>query len=223
MSFWSVPKQWGGETCAILAGGPSLRAFDSSVLQNAVHVITINDSWRLAPWADVHYFCDRKWWDAQYRKHGTQMEQCGSVDIRYPQGIWIQGVQSDKEMASHPSVHHLRLTGQRGFDPNPGCLRHGCNSGYQAIHLAAHFGVKRILLLGYDMQTEPQRTHWHMEERPQGFAHIIRRSFLPHFPSLAEELKPQGIEVLNCTPDSALQCWPYQSLEEALSGVSFAA
>jgi hypothetical protein len=37
-----------------------------------------------------------------------------------------------------------------------------------------------------------------------------------HFRSIAEPLKAAGVQVLNCTPDSALDCFPVADLRSVL-------
>ena len=62
---YEVPKIWSGQTCVILAGGPSLKGQDLSALANThpwPKVIAINDSWKLKPYASALYFSDAAWW-----------------------------------------------------------------------------------------------------------------------------------------------------------------
>lgn len=218
---WRVPRAWEGETAVILAGGPSLREFDTEIfrqLSPRPRVIAINDSWRIWPDADVCYFCDAAWFCDQERKNRAAIDGLTRFYEMTRWGFWVKGGEEPGGPRLPHDVHVLRFTGQRGYDPDPGSLRHGSNSGYQAIHLAAHYGAARILLLGYDMHVQTGRTHWHGEDRPRDFGNIIRHSFLPHFPTLVEPLRLRGIEVLNCTPGSALTCWPMAKLEDALAG-----
>ena len=62
---WTAPRLWPGETLACLGVGPSLTAAQVAALRGKTRSIAINDAWRLAPWADVLYACDGRWW----RKH----------------------------------------------------------------------------------------------------------------------------------------------------------
>ncbi len=39
---------------------------------------------------------------------------------------------------------------------------------------------------------------------------------LPNFPTLIEPLKARGVEVVNCTPGSALTCFPMGKIEDLL-------
>jgi hypothetical protein len=202
-NYWAVPREWAGETAFILAGGPSLRGFDAEVLRGRGRVIAINNSFLLAPWADVLYYADRSWWLA----HRAEALPVFSGPYRVSIGT------------SEDGTRRLRTTGVSGLEQNPAALKHGSNSGYQAIGLAYHFGAARIVLLGYDMHVDGTRTHWH-DGHPNhtlaSQAKALAEIFLPRFASLVEPLKAAGIEVLNATPGSALTCWPMVSLAEVL-------
>lgn len=223
---WSVPKNWVGQTCVVIAGGPSLGdirskvLFDFSILAETdprPKVITVNDAWRIYPSADVFYFCDASWWNRQVAVNPWAFVGPYSFSQMIYRGFWVTG--GPTTPPDHPQIHVLGMTGQRGFEEDPGYLRHGSNSGYQAIHLAAHFGAQKIVLMGFDMKIGAGgRTHWHDDSResPGAFGKTLTQSFLPHFSSLAEPLRRRGVQVINSTPDSALTVWPYLPLKEAL-------
>jgi hypothetical protein len=201
-----VPRAWPGATVVCIAGGPSLTAEDVATVRGRARVIAVNDAYRLAPWADVLYACDAKWWG------------------------WHKGVKSftgpkyalERSAAKWQGVQVLRHTGTTGLEDDPGALRTGKNSGYQAINLAVHFGAARILLLGYDMQTGPKgEEHWfgHHPNMARSPLAVFRR----HYDSLVEPLRARGIEVLNCSRSTALDAFPVVPLEEALAHVAPAA
>jgi hypothetical protein len=213
--LYSVPKSWVGETCVIIAGGPSLRTQDFSPLNKyRPQIITVNDSWRLRPAANVLYFCDTKWWEQQiYANHFCVNDRVRFHDLIY-NGNWIKGGEGFED---HPQVQKLKFTGQQGLETDPTGLRHGSNSTYQAMNLAYHFGVKKIILLGVDMRiSESGKSHWHDEHRALGFHNVIKNTMLPQFQHLVEPLKAAGVEVINATPGSALTLWEHKSLEDAL-------
>lgn len=202
--YWSVPREWPGETVFILAGGPSLRDFDAEVLRGAGRIITINNSYLLCPWADVLYGCDASWW----RTHATRIAETFHGKYRISIGT------------SENGVLRLRHGGLRGLNTDPTALAHGTNSGFQAINLAANFGAARIILLGYDMHCKGG-THWHpghgaYDADSARFERKLQNDMLPEFQSLVEPLRSRGVEVINSTPNSALKCWPYLPLEEVL-------
>lgn len=201
-TYWTVPREWPGETVFILGGGPSLRGFDTEILRGR-RVITINNSYLLAPWANVLYYCDRSWW----RAHQADALRVFKGKYRVSLGT------------SEDGTLRLRSTGANGLERDPAALKHGSNSGYQAIGLAYHFGATRIVLLGYDMHVDGQQTHWHAGHpnwTPEAQQKALK-NFLPRFAHLVEPLKASGVDVINATPGSALKCWPYRSIKEILA------
>jgi hypothetical protein len=59
--FWSVEREWPGETVFIIGGGPSVLGQDLEALRGR-RVIVINSSVYSVPWADFLYFGDWRWW-----------------------------------------------------------------------------------------------------------------------------------------------------------------
>lgn len=88
------------------------------------------------------------------------------------------------------------------------------NSGAGAINLAAHLGAKSIVLLGYDCQHTGGKTHWH-GNHPKGLGNAGKVNDWPaQFATLATKLC--AVNIINCTRDTRLNCWPKKSLEETL-------
>jgi hypothetical protein len=78
-----------------------------------------------------------------------------------------------------------------------------------------HFGVSRVLLLGYDMQTGPRgQQHWHADH-PNKLAPSYDR-WRSMFDSLVDPLKKAGVSVVNCTRRTALETFPCAPLESVL-------
>lgn len=101
-----------------------------------------------------------------------------------------------------PGVH------REVFDP-------GQNSGAGAIALAARWGATRIILLGYDCQLTGGRTHWH-GDHPEGLGNAgVVNQWPSQFAALAARLK--GVEIVNCSRETALRRFPREPLEVALS------
>jgi hypothetical protein len=174
----------------------------ASVKAAEVPVIAINTTHRLAPWADALYSCDAKWW--MHNQEALRFE-----------GLKI----TQDESVPFPQVYLLKNTGSDGFDPDPSCLRTGHNSTYQALQICIHAKAKRVLLCGVDMRWVDGETHWH-GDHPAPLADsdpdVFRRSMIPSFNAFAPQLPGLGVEVINCTPGSALFCFPRAKLEEVL-------
>lgn len=196
--YVSVPRLWPGETAVLIGGGPSLTPEDVTYVRGKARVIAINDAYRLAPWADVLYACDATWWR------------------------WHQGAPSftglkytlDRGSAGFAGVQSLRNTGRDGLELKPTGLRIGKNSGYQAINLAVHLGATRLVLLGYDMQPHGDRDHWFGAHPQTTRSPYIQ--FISCFNRLAPILQAHGITVVNCSPRTALTCFPRAALRDAL-------
>lgn len=105
--------------------------------------------------------------------------------------------------------------------PIPNCcgvpqesFRHGLNSGYGAISLAAHLGAERIIMLGYDCQHTGGMAHWH-GDHPSSLGNAGSVGEWPaQFKRLSQRLRK--IEVINCSRETALHCFPRMDLESAL-------
>lgn len=198
--MWKVPRMWDGETVAILASGPTMnRGVVAAVERAKLRSIVINTTYRIAPQADILYAADKAWWEFYYKQ------------LNGFAGIKATCSPDPITLLPFPDVMMLRMTGKAGFDPDPGCIRSGQNSGYQAIHIAVHAGAKRILLFGFDMHGG----HWHGRHPPnlRNAGEDIFLKWIPFFDRLAVILHDMEVEVLNCTPGSALKCFPSTTLE----------
>lgn len=193
--------------CYIVAGGPSLQGFDWSRLHGKF-IIAINRSYEVLPNAQVVYFTDEDFWRRHQRK------------LLKHRGMLFRGILPSHSKPKHPNVNHYHLTGQSGLEKTEGKLRHGSNSTYAALNLAAvHFGFKAIYLLGVDMKWDhsapTRKTHWHdghsRIDPETAFQKMIRS-----YQSIVKPLSDMGIQVYNTNPDSALDAFPKITIDEAL-------
>jgi hypothetical protein len=196
---------WTGETCVIIAGGPSAGQVNIGLARGKAKVITINTSWRLAPWADVLYSCDDAFWRTNKGVEefpGLKISQDASAVARFPHLL--------KRVVCR-KVDEL-LTGE------PGTIGWGGNSGFQAINLAVQFGAKKLILVGYDMRLD-RGLHWH-GAHPKSMNNPTPRNverWCRAVDSTAPILAQMGIPAINCSPVSMLTAFPKMSLAEALT------
>jgi len=208
----SVPRLWPGATVAILASGPSLTREDVEFVRGKVPVIAINATYALAPWADVMYGADAKVFRWYWKKGPAGFEDlplraCSSLKYSLTKGAEVYG-----------NVTILRRGQREGLSLNPAILNTGDNSGYQAINFAVLAGASRILLLGYDMQKGPAgEEHWHADH--PNHSRSPYQKFRVHFNGMIEPLKAAGVEVVNCSPRTALTCFPRMPLRKALAPI----
>jgi hypothetical protein len=202
---WKIQREWEGDTCAVLASGPSMSQEIAERIRG-MRTIVVNDNYKLAPWADVLYAADYLWW----KEHPEALKFAGRRVTIMPIGC---------STIEFPELRYLENGGYGGLDPRPTHIRTGKNSGYQAIHIAAHLGVRKILLCGFDMREVKGKKHWFGEHPPSINKTQPFNVWISLFNVLAPMLRAKGIEVINCTPESALRCFKEESLEKALESV----
>lgn len=197
---------WGTVVC--IAGGPSLNAEQLAHVQatrglDRVRVIGVNNAYQAAPWLDVVYACDLMWWKKYH----------ADVKARAPQAETV--TQDASAHKQYGLTTRIRGSARDGLGTQE--IHTGSNGGHAAVNLAYLWGARRILLLGYDMKLSSDgRRHWHADHpapciQAQHFSNWIHR-----FESTARDLERLGIEVLNCTPDSALPWFDRATIQEAL-------
>lgn len=189
---WSLPRLWPGAECFILGGGPSLQLVDVEALHGR-RVIAVNNAHQAAPWADVMFYGDGPW----LRDHRRALLEFGGLKLTTCRShVDEPGIRViDRDMINH------------GISTDPSVVRWNRSSGACAMNIAAHFGVRRITLLGFDMRHVDGRKHWH-PDLPGDIADNPYPRFLEVFPKIAADLAAIGIEVVNATPGSALTVWP---------------
>ena len=139
---------WSNETCTIVASGPSAKDIDLKQAIGRTRFVVINNSWRLAPWADFLFASDYRWW------------HCADGCQEFPGGK----VSTARRAWEHKEWNILRL-GQRLADDrllvdDIGIVGWGGCSGFQALNMVVQFSCKRILLVGFDA-TVRNGLHWH--------------------------------------------------------------
>lgn len=192
-------------TWFILASGPSMCREDADAVRGRGIVVAINCTIELAPWADVLYAGDPSWWGV----YGSRV--AGFTGRRVGLDLPHQA----------EGIERLRFQMKTGLGLSR--INHGNNSGYQAINFAFLQGARRMVLLGYDMQHTGGRHHWHPDHtgtwrgNPMGnFAAGMPELVRPKFDALASDLEAQGVEVINASRETALQCFRRMPLADAL-------
>lgn len=227
--IWTAPPMWEGGECFILGGGDSLpRQFGvPDALIKAVqtgsaklssyseylepihkkHVIGINNMYQMGNWLDVCFFGDCGW----YLVHRLALANWPNLKVTCCNRF------ANKPREKSEGIKYLqKCTARRfGISEKKHSVSWNSNSGAAAISLAAHFGVRRIVLLGFDMCLGPDgETHCHKghgNKKSPPFARHLRG-----FPLIAEHAAAMGIEILNASPTSAIGEFPKVSLKEVL-------
>lgn len=191
-------------TAVIVAGGPSVNVNDIRAVGMArsagrCSVIAVNDAVYPCWFADHLHACDHRWW------------------VEHRGVLGFAGRKTALEPVPFGDVEILRNTGISGYDPEPGCIRSGSNSGYQAVHLAAKLGARKIILLGLDYTDDGARMHWFGLHQPGMDKHSNVLEWRRLFRDLTDTLNGMGIEVLNAGIKSTLTWLPRVELARELA------
>lgn len=105
-----------------------------------------------------------------------------------------------------------------GF-PKPGSpeIQQGRTSGHTAVSLAVAFGGCRVPLVGYDMRIVNGREHHHDEYKGPRDLSLYGNEFVKAFNGWHEAAQASGVEIVNCTPGSAITEFPFADLDQVLA------
>ena len=197
---------------AIMASGPSMNAEDAAAVRawrdedrQSRLSIAVNDTFRLAPWADILYACDIRWWN----QHVTDVRAVFTGEM------WTQ----DRDAASRHGLKYIAAElNAAGLSRTKGLIHGGGNSGYQAIGLASELGAGYIALIGFDMQNTNGRSHWHGDHPGELKKHMPFETWRGRFAALAADAKKAGVEIVNASRSTSMLCFPRVELSQALKG-----
>lgn len=198
MSAW---PDWSGETVVVVGTGPSVKDVSLEPAKGKAKVFVIKSEYKFAPWADALYGIDKGWWIANRGapdfagwKFSPSPTVCRLFNLR------------QVRLKARAEI----LTKEVGVI-GCGLRTGGGHSGFQAINLAVQFGVKRILLVGFDMVGGRRLPHEH------GVAKQMT-SRVAEWRKDMDAVSPQferiGVEVINCSAVSALTAYRKARLQD---------
>jgi hypothetical protein len=218
-------------TAVILATGPSLTtavlaAAQRGQQQGAWSVYGMNHVWRDFPTLDVFLSCNVQYYECEWGR--------GLREHRAEKWIAVDDAQPERFAAA--MKFGLNVKGGRwgeGFSRDPRFINYGHSSGFQLPQLAYHDGCRRLLLCGYDMRYAADydgRNH-RIGSAPRHYFGEYEAPALNHWPSVKvkdgvhvelieqfEKVKRLNtdVEIVNCSPGSAMKCFPMSTLTELL-------
>jgi hypothetical protein len=213
-----VPRRFPGATAIIAGTGPSLspevfELCNRARAAGAARIFAANRAHELFD-ADVIHACNYQFWDLWWPQ-----VQPKAADK------WTTRPELD---GRYPGLRYIPERWEPGLSRDPSwiCAHHG--TGPQLLNLAYLYGCTRLLLVGWDMRFRGKvDRHTYERRRYLGEDQITAG----HWPQTGpngeleglirevETIRPEdyGIEILNCTPGSALRCFPAAELRDALA------
>lgn len=195
--------RWSGR-CVVAAPGPSLT---KEVAEECLgeQVIAVQDAYRLLPEAEIMYFCDSEW----FRHHKGCRDYVGEI---WTSHSLAPANDKRKLFDEYKELNVIQGKEGNGFSFDPAFLHYGRNSGFQAVNLALLFGATSIVLVGFDMRIVEGKEHF-FGGHPAGLRGTTKEQFEGFVQAFEQAKLPEGIEIFNATPGSALKCFPSITLD----------
>ena len=187
-----------GRKVFIIGGGPSLKEIDISLLDNRL-TVGINVAYKILKNPTALYWCDESWAASEY--DFLSKINCFKFTGKHSADGFIKD-----NIKSVAGATVLKRTGDFGIDPDCDHVR-GNNSGAHVINLLANMKVSDIILLGFDGKILNGKTHWHKGYNLPMNNMIYSDMFTPSICSMATPLKNLGINIINLSTESAIDCF----------------
>jgi hypothetical protein len=207
-----VKRDWHEKPAVVVAPGPSLSTEVTRDISRLIgwKIMLVQDAYRMVPWGDALYGCDERWWDKHQHCEDFKGVKWSSHDTRT----------SSNDKLACAERHGLQLVQGRteyGFSTDPNVIHYGENSGFQAINLTILLGSPYIVLVGFDMRIVGGKSHFFGDHPPELFQRAEYQSFTKNFKMAPA---PEGVTIINATPDSALTCYPMMDFDNAIENYS---
>ena len=197
---------WSDVTVYIVGGGTSLRGFDFDQIRDKGLLLGVNDGAYYAD-ADVLFSLD-----ASYARKRWSF-------VRDFQESWL-ALAPGHVVRKEEGAEHVNIVERRrgNYLSEHSAYINGVNSGFGALNLAFLKRASKIVLLGFDMNTDEQgNIHFHdgypWENDAKRTARYYHKWARP-FEEAVHQLSKAGIEVINASPESRIEGFPKCRLED---------
>ena len=196
---------WKDECVAILASGGSAKKVGIEKLRDRIHVVTIKQTVELCKdWAEAVYGCDDPWWVAR-----EGLPEFKGLKFSY----------GPVATTRFKNIHRVTIaSGDDLMIEQPLVVGNGGNSGFQMLNLVAQFGVKGIILVGFDMNNVGG-IHWYGRNTFNGMNNPAESNYqrwIQGFEAIKKKVKALDIDVVNVSPTSSLNAFRKSTIEDAL-------
>jgi len=137
----------------------------------------------------------------------------------------IKDLRCDKWTPYKPSadkygINYIEERNEKGLSTNPSYIHHHHGSGGIILNIALHYGIKKMLLIGWDMRFPKDGKRHYFDEYPKVMQHFTKNlGANGEILGLIKEMETinpvdYGIEIINCSPNSALTHFPMGNLDD---------
>lgn len=203
-----IPIKYENKSAILFATGPSLTEEVVETIRpykDKFVMFGCNDAYTIVDFLDEHYACDNNWWSHNGEKFR---------EVRPELSSWSQAVDTVLEPFN---VTHIDGAHKEKLSTNNAFIHYGSNSGFQTLNLAYLMGIRRFLLVGYNMRMVGGKKHFFGDHPAPLNKSSPYNQFVNAFKTVQPEIKQL---IINCTPNSALDMFTFMDLEEALVAYS---
>lgn len=197
---WTVGPTWPGEDVFVVCGGPSVKPELVERLRGRPNskVVVINSSYLIAPWADMLFFADDRWWQ---REIGLNLKGLEAFEGQ---------IVTIAHHTRHALLWHLKRIVPSGAVPvskDRAAVALEKTSLTGVLNLCIHKGCKRVILIGADNRAAPDGRIHHHAEYPWPRKLETWNNKTQEVEFTVQPLKKAGIEVINASLVSTFPWW----------------
>lgn len=202
-ALWKVPPAWKGEIAFVIAGGTSIDERIVSQIRGKGRVVVINSSYAIAPWADLLFFGDSRWWLEHAQKRigdlppvldifEGSIATCSPAAIDFNRNLLrLKRIPISFGLAKESTQVVMRRT-----------------SLCPLLNILYHKRISYVYLLGADAKrSDDGREYHHYPHQWKG----AKNKYAEQMADLKRMIKPlrrAGMSIFNCSPISAIDWWP---------------
>lgn len=202
----------------VLGTGPSVTPEVIRLLNvTKLPIYGCNNAYQIAPLTAL-LACNPDWWNYYWPRD----ESLRNGD--FERWTW------DRPTADKYGLSYIRGEWGDGLSVDPNVIHYGHSSGYQLINLAYHYGIREMVLIGYDLRYPagyngtkqvPGGDRHYFGEYPEKLQHWTQLNIggqgeINGLLKCYRTIKPEdyGLRIVNCSPDSALNFFETGDLEQ---------
>ncbi len=201
----------------VLGTGPSVTPEVIEQLgKTKLPIFGCNNAYQVAP-IKALLSCNTEWWDYYWKDEALRNGD-------FEKWTW------DKPTSERLGISYIRGEWGDGLSTDPDVIYYGHSSGYQLVNLAYHYGVREMVLIGYDlrypkgyngMKQQAGGDRHYFDEYPKALQHWTKFNMgqngeINGLLECYRTIKPKdyGLNIINCSPGTALDFFELGTLSD---------
>ena len=209
-----IPRKYPAEAAIVCGTGPSITPeIIEAVNASGLRIFGANRAWEIFN-CDVVHGCNYQFWDHYWPQIKEQ-----------PFDKWTTRPQLE---GKYPGLEYIEERWEDGLSREPSWISAHHGTGPQLVNIAYLYGCTKLILIGWDMRylgkTGPSTytRRRYLDEDPLTINHWPQTGPNGEQTGLIKEMETivpadYGIEIINCTPGSAMHCFPFGDLNEEIA------